>query len=238
MPTVELIYNADCPHVGEARAQLLRAFAQAGVPPRWTEWRAGAPDSPPHVAGYGSPTILVDGVDVAGAAPGDGASCRLYGERGALQPVPAIATIAAALQRRPAPGPPTQRGGWRSSLSALPGVVTALLPKVACPACWPAYAGLLGSLGLGFLTRSAYLLPLTAVFLVLAVAALGWRARTRRGHGPLALGLLASAIILVGKFAVESDVALYGGVALLIGASLWNAWPRRPAPACQACATP
>jgi hypothetical protein len=48
-----------------------------------------------------------------------------------------------------------------------------------CPACWPAYAGILGSLGLGFLLDSTSLLPVT--------------------------------------------VALFG----LVGASVWNTWPRR-----------
>src|SRR5207237_979182 len=90
----------------------------------------------------------------------------------------------------------------RARAQLLPGVAMALLPKVACPACWPAYAGLLGSLGLGFLMQNAYLLPLTALFLVGAVGALGWRARRRRGYGPVALGVLAAAVMLVGKFAL------------------------------------
>ncbi len=57
---------------------------------------------------------------------------------------------------------------WKRSLLALPGVVFSLLPKLACPLCWPAYAGLLGSVGLGFLISAVYLLPLTAAFLVFA----------------------------------------------------------------------
>jgi hypothetical protein len=70
-----------------------------------------------------------------------------------------------------------------------------LLSKVACPLCWPAYAGLLGSVGLGFLLSSTYLLPLTAAFLVIAIAALGYGARERAGYGPLTLGLAASGVI-------------------------------------------
>lgn len=34
---------------------------------------------------------------------------------------------------------------WPSMLSVLPGVGVALLPIGTCPACWPAYAGLLGA---------------------------------------------------------------------------------------------
>jgi glutaredoxin len=49
---------------------------------------------------------------------------------------------------------------WRQSLLALPSVGVSILPKLACPACWPAYAGLLTSTGLGFLISAVYLLPL------------------------------------------------------------------------------
>ena len=34
---------------------------------------------------------------------------------------------------------------WKRSLSVLPGVGISLLPKLSCPLCWPAYAGLLSS---------------------------------------------------------------------------------------------
>ncbi len=33
------------------------------------------------------------------------------------------------------------------SLLTLPGVFASVLPNLACPACWPAYAGLLTSVG-------------------------------------------------------------------------------------------
>jgi len=74
---------------------------------------------------------------------------------------------------------------WKQGLLSLPGIGLSALPKLACPACWPAYAGLLSSLGLGFLISTAYLLPLTAVFLALAPAALAFRAKSRGGLGPL-----------------------------------------------------
>ncbi len=58
---------------------------------------------------------------------------------------------------------------WKQDLLALPSVGFSMLPKLACPACWPAYAGLLTSLGLGFLVSAAYLLPLTVAFLFLTL---------------------------------------------------------------------
>src|SRR5437660_161897 len=51
-------------------------------------------------------------------------------------------------------------------LLAIPGAVVAALPILACALCWPAYAALISSLGLGFLGSSTYLLPLTGVLLV------------------------------------------------------------------------
>ncbi len=48
-------------------------------------------------------------------------------------------------------------------------------------ASWPAYAGLLSSVGLGFLISAKYLLPLTVVFLIFALAALGFRAKNLVG---------------------------------------------------------
>ncbi|PYT50649.1 MAG: hypothetical protein DMG44_05640 [Acidobacteria bacterium] len=115
----------------------------------------------------------------------------------------------------------------KQGLLALPSVGFSMLPKLACPACWPAYAGLLSSVGLGFLISTAYLLPLTAAFLFLAVAALLFRANKRRGYGPFVLGLVAGSAVLLGKFAWESKLTMYSALGLLVVASLWNAWPLR-----------
>ncbi len=76
--------------------------------------------------------------------------------------------------------------------------------------------------------KTAYLLPLTVLFLTAAVAALGFRANRRRGYAPFAVGIVAALVLLVGKFVSESNVAVYLGLAALVGASLWNAWPHKP----------
>lgn len=246
--SVELIYDRDCPNVLDARANLVKALAASGREARWTEWDRSAPDSPPHVRGYGSPTVLVDGRDAAGDSPThvphaghDGASpsCRLYRNgAGRTSGIPSVEQIASALDSNDGAAAAAARGtgGWRSSLAGVPGIAFAFLPKLACPLCWPAYAGLLGSLGLGFLLDETYLFPLTASFLVLAVGALAFRARSRRGYGPFALGLAASAVVLAGKFAFNSNAAMYGGIAVLVAASVWNAWPvRSKAAGCRAC---
>src|SRR5919199_1002234 len=88
---------------------------------------------------------------------------------------------------------------WKRSLAVLPGVGVSLLPKLMCPMCWPGYAGIVSALGLGFLISTKYLLPFTAAFLGITTAALGFRASRRHGYGPLWLGLVAAAVILIGK---------------------------------------
>ncbi len=125
---------------------------------------------------------------------------------------------------------------WRQNLLAVPGLGVALAPKLACPMCWPFYSGILSTVGLGFLISATYLLPLTIAFLSLTLGVLGFRASQRRGFGPVTLGLLASSAVLIGKFHLESNSVLYGGVGLLLTASIWNSWPRRAnSTVCQNC---
>jgi hypothetical protein len=116
---------------------------------------------------------------------------------------------------------------WKQGLLALPGVGVSLLPKLACPLCWPAYEGLLSSVGLGFLVSAAYLLPVTAGLLVIALGAMAFKANSCHGYGPCQFGSFAAAGVLIGKFRWESIATMYGAVGLLVVASLWNAWPIR-----------
>jgi len=85
--------------------------------------------------------------------------------------------------------------------------------------------------------KAEYLLPLTILFLVIAVGTLGFRAGIRRGYGPFGLGVVASAFLVTGKFAVESGPMMYIGISLLVAASIWNTWPRkeRSRSKCPAC---
>ena len=79
-PTVELIYFEGCPHVERARHALRSALGQAGLPPEWKEWDQESGEAPARVQGYGSPTVLIGGLDVRGWGPGaDARSCRVEG---------------------------------------------------------------------------------------------------------------------------------------------------------------
>ena len=116
---------------------------------------------------------------------------------------------------------------WKRVAAVLPGVGVSLLPKLTCPLCWPAYAGLLTTLGLGFLMSERYLFGVTTIFLIVSVSALAFRYRERRGIIPALLGIAGAAAVLVGKFRFESMPAMYAGLSVLIAASIWNSWPRR-----------
>ena len=124
----------------------------------------------------------------------------------------------------------TNQSGWLGFFTSLPATGTALLPAAFCPACWPAYTGLLGSLGLGFINYGPWLMPVTAFFLLIALTTLGVEAYKRQFFWPFIIGLNGAAILMIGKFLVRSDPVLYSGIALIIGASIWTAWPRPSCP--------
>lgn len=97
--SVELIFDETCPHIDAARQQLRDALAHTGRPPVWMEWDRAAPDSPPHVRRYASPTVLVAGCDVAGGHELDaGDGCRVYPDvNGIFLRAPSAQAIVAAI---------------------------------------------------------------------------------------------------------------------------------------------
>ena len=118
----------------------------------------------------------------------------------------------------------------------IPGIGVALLPKLLCPLCWPLYAAVVSSIGLGFLVGTTYFLLITSAFLILTLTVFGFRAKQNRGYGPLLAGTVASAAVMIGKFDLGSNPIMYGGVGLLVIASVWNAWPHRAETAvCPSC---
>lgn len=110
-------------------------------------------------------------------------------------------------------------------LTALPGIGAALLPNATCPACWPIYAGILSSLGLGFLMSGPYFYLFIGILLSVSLFSLAYKAKTRRGYYPFSVGLLGSVVIIAGKYYELSDYIFYFGAVLLIIASVWNNIP-------------
>jgi hypothetical protein len=235
---VELIYDADCPNVTAMRSLLIKAFARTGVSARWREWERSTPDSPEYARSYGSPTILVDGEDIADTTPVAGAgACRVYaGTHGALSCTPSLEAVCSALLRAPSVQPARTR--WQAMVASAPAVGVALLPRLTCPLCFPAYAALLSALGLGFVDYTPYLLPLTAAFLIIALGVLVFQARRTGKITALALGVVATGLVLVGKFYFESDWLSTGGVLILVVAIFLGNRTRSTATVpCPACVT-
>ena len=231
---VELIYDADCPNLVAARQALFGAFAKARMAAHWEEWERSAASSPSYAKRFGSPTILIDDRDAAGADPDAGEpSCRLYrADDGRLTRAPSVDQLCSALL---AAGLPKRRG-MRSFAASVPAIGAALLPKLTCPLCWPAYTAALGALGLGFVDYTPYLLPATLAFLVLAVGSLALVARRRGRWIPLLLGVASTAIVLTGKFAMDSDWVTNSGIALLVAAIFLSTRTRSAqSPTCDQC---
>lgn len=101
-------------------------------------------------------------------------------------------------------------------LGTVSAAALGLLPKLTCPVCWPAYSAALGALGIGFVDYTPYLLPLTAAFVAVSILALAWTARVRGSVQPLAVGALAGAALMIGRFSLESDPATYAAIALFM----------------------
>lgn len=120
-------------------------------------------------------------------------------------------------------------GRWR--WAALPGILAAVLPKAACPICVTAYAAVVSALGLGFLLTDRVLNPIILGSLAVSVGSAAWSGRQRRRSGPVLLSLAGAAGVVLGRMVWSLPAVVYGGVALLLGASVWTLWLSRPASA-------
>jgi mercuric ion transport protein len=100
MPSIELVWDADCPNVEAARSNLAQALGVLGLPASWHEWQRDDPAAPEHARRAGSPAVLVEGQDVEGVVTGGDACCRIYvGADGKRSSAPAIESIVGALRR-------------------------------------------------------------------------------------------------------------------------------------------
>lgn len=100
---IELVYDPGCPNVGQAREVLNDVCRELEAPAVWTEWNTDDPEGPPRARNLGSPSVLVNGEDVAPGPhpwkerePESGPRCRVYRDGDAIIPVPPRSRIAAA----------------------------------------------------------------------------------------------------------------------------------------------
>lgn len=98
--TIELIYEQTCPNVDAARVLIKSACAQVGRAADWREWEVSDPQFPAHAHGFGSPTILVGGVDVAGQSASVSDCCRIYSGEQGVQGVLMLEQVVQALKGR------------------------------------------------------------------------------------------------------------------------------------------
>lgn len=96
--SIELIYEKFCPNVEQAREVLRRACTACGVMPVWQEWESSDNSAPGYVRQYGSPSILVNGRDVAAAANNDCSCCRIYPENAEFKGCPSFESVVSALR--------------------------------------------------------------------------------------------------------------------------------------------
>lgn len=99
-PRIELVYFTGCPHVEAAREAIRDALAAARMTPEWYEWNRDDPATPGVLRACGSPTVLVDGHDVAPVVS-DAVCCRLYAGRNGLANAPSVDMIRSALEAFP-----------------------------------------------------------------------------------------------------------------------------------------
>ncbi|MEQ8427532.1 MAG: hypothetical protein RLT87_00285 [Gammaproteobacteria bacterium] len=225
MPLVEFVYEKGCPNIKPTRQLLLQAFSKINTKPHWQEWEVNNSSSPEYVRQYGSPTILVNGIDIDESKDSNNAKqCRLYAQSdNTFSGVPPLKKIISAIQKATT----VERGanqisGSSLKITAIPVMLLALLPKVVCPFCWPLYTGMLGAIGVNFINYTPYLFPLLTLFLILTIAGLVIGAKGNKQYKPVYLGVLSSIFILLGKTLFETNVLIYSGIVGLIVSVIWQ----------------
>jgi hypothetical protein len=113
-----------------------------------------------------------------------------------------------------------------SWLSSTGSVLAVLAPKGLCPICVAASGGVLSSIGLGFLAVNDVIRWVLPMALALGLVGLFFASRGHRRWSVLGLGVLGS-VVLYGGWLATSFLVLYVGMALLLGASVFNFWSRR-----------
>ena len=80
---VQFLTFEGCPLADATRIELAAALTECGIE-TYEELDILSPQTPENLRGWGSPTILVNGTDIAGQAKGDDVSCRVYPAQGGV----------------------------------------------------------------------------------------------------------------------------------------------------------
>jgi len=108
------------------------------------------------------------------------------------------------------------------------GSIGALLAAMAAPCCFPLFAVVAASLGLGALgPYESVVLYLFQAFTALALIGLALAFRRHGRLGPLALGLASASVLAYTLHRSFLPTALYGGLFGLLVATVWNYFSSR-----------
>jgi hypothetical protein len=127
----------------------------------------------------------------------------------------------------------TNQSGWFGGFMS----VLASAVGLTCPACIPAFASLLASMGIGVAAAEQFIRPMLVGLLVIAVAAFAWSAKLHRHWWVVLTGIIGGVLVYLGRYFVFDElwitqVALWTGTVLLVVTSLVNLVLKR---ACASC---
>jgi mercuric ion transport protein len=124
----------------------------------------------------------------------------------------------------------------KQMLKQFGGLLGALVAAACCLGI-PAVLTAMGAVGLGFLIHDAYLFPLFAGFVAISLWFLFGTARRHGSLAPFWVGLAGGVIGVAGLWLLVTGlyplpVLVYGGLGVLVAASVWDAWRARQVAAC------
>ena len=126
------------------------------------------------------------------------------------------------------------KSGWLGGATSLLASAVTLV----CPACIPALASLLASLGIGLAAKEQFIRPLLVGLLALAIASFAWSAKLHRHWWVVVAGFIGGALVYIGRYYLGFDelwmnqAATWAGTGVLIGTALVNLRLKRDCPSC------
>ncbi len=126
------------------------------------------------------------------------------------------------------------KSGWLGGLTSFLASTVGLV----CPACIPALASLLASLGIGFAAKEQFIRPVLVGLLIVAVATFAWSAKLHRHWWIIVTGVAGGVLVYLGRYFAFGELwmnqaALWAGAGVLVGTSLVNLLFKR---GCSSCA--
>ena len=123
----------------------------------------------------------------------------------------------------------------RTTFLTISSALLAVAPK--CPICFLAYFGIFGVATASTAAYRAWLPLITSFWLALTIAMLAFQRGRKLRYGPAILGLVAGALLMTGKFLVESQSLIVSGLGLLLAAAVWRVRLQQTVPAevCSQC---